>query len=360
MSLDDLYAALKQLSTAHGISGNESGVAARVIDLFSPLCDDVRTDSLGNVIAVKRGEQQGSEETRIRFMVAAHTDEIGFLVSGIHADGFLNIAPVGGIERSLLPAKEVWVHTLSGPLPGIIATKPPHLTTSEERQKLPRWDEFHVDVGLPPEQVKQVVRIGDMITLRGRCERLTDRRVAGKAIDDRAGVTAMYDMLRRLAALRHRVDVYAVATVQEEVGLRGAMTATFGVAPHVGVAVDVGFGHQPGVDKKRSRELGKGPIIARGANIHPQVFAGLEHTAIEMGIPHQFEVAAGDTGTDAWAMQVSRSGVPTGLLSIPITSMHSPVECVDLGDIASTGRLLASYASRLDPEEVRGWQHVFV
>ena len=138
MSLDDLYAALKQLSTAHGISGNESEVAARVIDLFSPLCDDVRTDSLGNVIAVKRGEQQGSEETRIRFMVAAHTDEIGFLVSGIHADGFLNITPVGGIERSLLPAKEVWVHSLSGPLPGIIATKPPHLTTSEERQKLPR------------------------------------------------------------------------------------------------------------------------------------------------------------------------------------------------------------------------------
>lgn len=360
MSFDDLYATLKQLSTAHGTSGSESEVAALVSDLFGPLCDEVRTDSLGNVIAVKRGEQEGPEEKRIRFMVAAHTDEIGFLVSGIEPSGFLHITPVGGIERSLLPAKEVWVHSAEGPLPGIIATKPPHLTTREEREKLPRWDEFYVDVGLAPEQVEQHVRVGDMITLRGRCERLTNRRVAGKALDDRAGVTAIYDMLQRLTALRHRVDIYAVATVQEEVGLRGAITATFGVAPHVGVAVDVGFGHQPGVDKKRSRELGRGPIIARGGNIHPQVFAGLEQTAIEMGIPHQFEVAAGDTGTDAWAMQVSRSGVPTGLLSLPITSMHSPVECVDLGDIASTGRLLASYASQLDPDDVRGWHHVFV
>lgn len=360
MPLDDLFTALQHLSMAHGVSGREAGVAALVVDLFSPLCDEVRTDALGNVVAVKRGEQAEPDEARIRMMVAAHTDEIGLLVSGIDPSGFLHITPVGGIERSLLPAKEVWVHAAEGMQPGIITTKPPHLTTPEERNKLPRWDEFYIDTGLHPDEVKRRIRVGDMITLRSRCKRLSAHRVAGKAFDDRAGVAAVYDMLRRLAHLRHHVDVFAVATVQEEVGLRGAITSTYGVAPHVGVAVDVGFGHQPGVDKKRSRELGKGPIIARGGNIHPAVYEGLEQTARSCGVPCQHEVAAGDTGTDAWAMQVSRAGVPTGLLSLPITSMHSPVEAIDLEDIAATGRLLAHYASQLDPDEVRGWHHVLV
>lgn len=360
MSPDDVFRILQRLSLAHGISGRETGVAAQVHDLVAPLCDEVRLDPLGNLIAIKRGEQTAANPDRIRLMVAAHTDEIGLLVSAIDDDGFLSVSPVGGVDRSLLPAKEVWIHTPSGPIPGVITTRPPHLTSAQEREQLPRWDEFRVDTGLRPETVRERIRVGDMITLRSRCERLQGHRVAGKAFDDRAGVTALIVMLHALQRLRHAVDVLLVATVQEEVGLRGAITATFGVAPHVGVAVDVGFAQQPGVEKWRARELGKGPILARGANIHPEVHALLKEAAADACISVQHEVVAGHTGTDAWAMQVSREGVPTGLLSIPLASMHSPVEIADLRDITATGRLLAEFASRLDPETVRGWHRVLV
>lgn len=359
MSPEDLYQHLARLSLAHGVSGRESEVAALFAEAAAPLCDEVRTDALGNVVAVKYGEQPDSDD-RIRYMIAAHTDEIGMLVSAIHPDGFLHISPVGGVDRSLLFAKEVWVHTKNGPIPGLITSRPPHLTKPSDRDKLPDWDELFIDVGLPKDKLEETVRIGDMVTMRSRCERLAGTRAAGKAIDDRSSVVAMLAMLSHLQRLRHDVDVYAVATVQEEVGLRGAMTATFGVAPHVGIAVDVGHAHQPGVPKRDTSEQGGGPVIARGANIHPEVYADLCAAAKAHGIKYQTEVVAANTGTDAWAIQVTRSGVPTGLLSLPLAYMHSQVETVDLNDIGNTGRLLAAFAAEADTERIRGWQRVLI
>lgn len=357
MTTEELYNHLRRLSLEHGVSGRESRVAALYAEAVADLCDEYRTDALGNVIAVKYGEQTDDSE-RVRLMIAAHTDEIGMVVSDIHPDGFLYVSPVGGVDRALLFGKEVWVHTASGPLPGLITTRPPHLTTSEERAKLPPWHEIFVDVGLSAASVRSQVHIGDMITLRGRCERLAGTRAAGKAFDDRASVVAMLSMLNHLQRLRHAIDVYAVATVQEEVGLRGAMTSTFGIAPHVGIAVDVGFAKQPGVPEHQSAKQGGGPVIAKGANIHPDVFAALREAADAARVRYQTEIVPANTGTDAWAMQVIRDGVPTGLLSIPLAYMHSTVETVDLEDIGETGRLLAEFASCIDLDRVRGWQRV--
>lgn len=359
MSTEELYNHLQKLSLESGISGRESRVAALYAEAIAPLSDEFRTDALGNVVAVKYGEQPDSND-RIRFMVAAHTDEIGMVVSDIHPDGFLYVSPVGGVDRALLFAKEVIVHSAHGPLPGVITSRPPHLTTEKERDKLPPWHELFVDVGLSADELKSTVTVGDMITMRGRCQRLAGTRAAGKAFDDRASVVSMIAMLAQLQRLRHDVDVYAVATVQEEVGLRGATTATFGVAPHVGIAVDVGFARQPGVSARDAAKQGNGPVIAKGANIHPEVYDDLLATAKGAAVKYQTEVIPANTGTDAWAMQVTQGGIPTGLLSIPLAHMHSTVETVDLADIGETGRLLAEYASRADVNRIRGWQRVSV
>lgn len=359
MSPEDLYNHLKRLSLEHGISGREARVAQVYAEAVSPLCDEVRTDALGNVVAVKYGEQSDSDD-RIRFMIAAHTDEIGMVVSDIHPDGFLYVSPVGGVDRALLFAKEVWVHTSSGTLPGLLTSRPPHLTSEGDRKKLPEWHEIFVDVGLPKDQLAKRVRIGDMVTMRGRCERLSGTRVAGKALDDRASVVSMIAMLTHLQRIRHDVDVYAVATVQEEVGLRGATTSTFGVAPHVGIAVDVGHAHQPGIPKRDTSKQGGGPVVAMGANIHPELFDVLRQTAESWGIKYQTEVVPANTGTDAWAMQVTQAGIPTGLLSIPLAYMHSQVETADLFDIGEAGRLLAAFAANGNTDQIRGWQRVLI
>lgn len=359
MSTDDLFPLLQRLSLAHGISGHEGAVADVVREAVAPFCDEVRTDPLGNVLAFKKGEQPGTTD-RVRLLIAAHMDEIGFVVSGLHKDGFLHVTRVGGVDRAMLLAKEVWVHTATGPLPGLLTSRPPHLTPQHERTKLPPWHEILIDVGLSGEEARAQVRVGDMVTMRGRFETLSGSRVAGKAMDDRASVVAMVHMLERLMRLRHDVDVYAVATVQEEIGLRGAMTSTYGVAPHVGIAIDVSFARQPGVPATESTPMGEGAVIAQGGNIHRGVHALLLRCAASAQIPHHKEVMPGSTGTDAWAIQVTRTGVPTGLISIPLASMHSMVETLDLDDVRAAGRLLAEFAANLDPDEVRGWQHVVV
>lgn len=358
MSLNDVFSLLEALSTTHGISGWEHHIAEKIKTAVVPLSDECKTDALGNVIAVKYGAQTGKKSERIRLMIAAHMDEIGLLVSGIHEQGFLHVTPIGGVDRSLLFAKEVYVHTAQGKLPGLLTTRPPHLTTAEERKKLPSWDEFFVDVGLPYDELVRTVQIGDMITLRSRCERLGDTGAAGKAFDNRAGVAALVVCMQYLQRWHHEVDVYAVTTVQEEVGLRGAMTATFGVAPHVGIAVDVTVAKQPGISDAKGRKMGAGPSVAQGPNIHPMLFNHLIHTAKQNNIPHQTEVYAGNTQTDAWAMQITRDGVPTALLSIPLAHMHSTVERLDLRDIQTTARLLAHYVSSADLASIGGWQRV--
>ncbi len=335
---------LRQLSEASGVSGYEDEVRSLVSERMRALADEVRVDAMGNVIALHRGyTAQGCGPS---VMLAAHMDEIGLMVTAVEK-GFIRFTPVGGFDDRVLLGQEVTVYGRR-PLPGVIGSRPPHVLSSNERNKVIPREQLLIDVGLPPAEVEALVRTGDLITIRRSLVELRNELVASKAFDDRACVAVILVCLEVLQGMRHTWDVYAVATVQEEVGLKGAMTSTFAIMPTVGIALDVTFGSQPGVSDAEAMELGKGPTIAFGPNIHPAVFERLKSTAQAHEIPYQVEPIPAATGTDAWAMQVTRAGIPTGLVSIPLRSMHTSVETISVKDVERAGRLLAHFIAGLD------------
>lgn len=334
---------LKSLSEASGVSGYEDEVRGLVREQFALLADEVRTDAMGNIIALKQGS---GGEPRRRIMLAGHMDEIGLIVTALEK-GFLRFSQVGGFDVRTLMGQEVVVHGRL-PLPGIIGCRPPHVLSELERSKPVPMDKLFIDVGLPQAELEKQVRVGDLITIRRPFIELQGGRVSGKAFDDRAAVVSIAVCLDALRGLRHEWDVYGVATVQEEVGLRGAITSTYGIVPDLGIAIDVGFGKQPGVGEEYSIDLDKGPALAIGPNIHPLMLAQLKQVAEQFEIPIQLEVAPGGTGTDANAMQMTRQGVPTVLLSVPLRNMHTPIETLSVKDVARTGRLMAQFIAQLD------------
>jgi len=335
---------LKQLTEAVGIAGREAPVRALITQLWQPLVDEMREDKLGSLIALKKG----TDTSAPKLMLAAHMDEIGLVVTGIE-EGFIRIARVGGTDRRVLPGLEVTVHGREE-LPGIVASRPPHVLSEEERKSPVPWDELFVDVGLPAAQVEALVSIGDLISVRRETVELKNRRVAGKAMDDRAGVAAITLALEHLSHMRHGWDVFAVATAQEETGLKGAITAAYGIAPDLAIALDVTFGKHPGVSEPGVWPLGEGPTIGIGPNFHPRLAARLREVAEAHEIPYKLDPLPGASGTDAWAIQVSREGVPTALIGIPLRYMHQPVEMLAAQDVERAGRLLAFFIAGLETD----------
>jgi endoglucanase len=335
---------LKALSEASGVSGYEDQVREIVQGVYAPLSDELRVDVMGNLIALKRG--RNGDSPRRRVMLAGHMDEIGLIVTLLDK-GFLRFTQVGGFDVRTLMGQQVTVQGRQA-LPGIIGCRAPHVLSVEERNKPVPMDQLFIDVGLSQQDLEKLVRVGDLITIRRPFTALQNDLVCGKAFDDRAAVAAIAVCLETLQALQHDWDVYAVATVQEETGLRGAITSTYGIVPDVGIAIDVGFGKQPGVPEGVAIDVGKGPSIGMGAVIHPAVFETLKATATEQEIPFQTEIFPSGTGTDANAIQITRAGIPTGLLSIPLKSMHTPIETLSTKDLIRTGRLLAHFIAGLD------------
>ncbi|MGD2178892.1 MAG: M42 family metallopeptidase [Anaerolineae bacterium] len=335
---------LKQLSEAEGISGFEGPVRELVRQTWEPLVDEMHDSAVGSLIALKKG---AGPEPRPKLMLAAHMDEVGLMVTGIEKKGFLRIGRVGGTDRRVLLGLGVTVHGRRN-LPGVVATRPPHVLPAEERKKSVPWDKAFVDVGLPEEEVKELVSVGDLISIRREMSELKNRRVAGKAMDDRACVAAMTLALEQLSRMEHTWDIFAAATAQEEKGLKGAITAAYGVAPDLAVALDVTFGKHPGVPKEGSFPLGEGPTIGIGPNFHPKLVKRLKEVAEAHEIPYHMDPIPGRSGTDAWAIQVTREGVPTALVSIPIRYMHQPVETLAAQDVERAGRLLAAFTAKLE------------
>ncbi len=335
---------LKQLSEQAGVSGYEDDIRRIVREQFAPLTDEITVDAMGNLIAVKKG---AGKTVRRRIMLAGHMDEIGLMVTTLEK-GFIRFTQVGGFDGRTLMGREVLVHGRRR-LPGVIGCRPPHVLPAAENEKPVPLDKLFVDTGLGEKPLSQQVRPGDLISIRGTFTELQNGHVSGKAFDNRASLTAMAGCLEQLQRLSHTWDVYAVATVQEEVGLRGAITSAFGVAPDVGIAIDVGFGRQPGIPEAiHAIDLGKGPALCMGPNIHPRIFEALRATAQQQEIPFQTEICTGGTGTDANAIQLTREGIPTALLSIPLRSMHTPVEMLNIKDVERTGRLLAHFIAGLN------------
>lgn len=342
----DIVSLLKTLSETPGVSGYEDQVREVVSGVFGRYADEVRTDALGNIIARKRGI--GEMEPRRSIMLAGHADEIGLMVTQIEK-GFLHFTEVGGFDPRVLLGQEVVVHGKRD-LPGIIGIRPPHGLPPAEREKTIPMDKLFIDVGLPLDEVADLVHVGDLVTVRRELTQLKGDFVAGKAFDDRTAVAAIAVCLEQLAGVQHGWDVYAVGTSQEEVGLQGAITSAYGLAPDLAIAIDVTFGNQPGLSAAETVEMNKGPVIVYGPNIHPVLYEALVETAKSLELPYQVESAPGRTGTDAWAIQVTRSGIPTGLIGIPLRYMHTSVETVSVKDVERVGRLLAAFIARLDSE----------
>ncbi|MGA9160295.1 MAG: M20/M25/M40 family metallo-hydrolase [Actinomycetota bacterium] len=326
---------LAGLCSAPGVSGREGAVRALVRDALEGLVDEISVDPLGNLVAIRRGD--GGP----RVMVAAHMDEIGFLVRHVDGDGFVRVHPVGGVFPRYLPAQRVLVHTSGGgSLPGVLF-EPSDMGIPNEESKTPKVEEFFVDLGLPAEVVRSSVSPGDPVTMHRALERVGDRVIA-KALDDRIGLFIIVEVLRALP--RGPVEVIAVGSVQEEIGTRGASVAAHRIEKDVGVAVDTTLARDlPGIDDAKAiTRLGDGVSI-KVMDKYQITNAGLLHLvrdlARERAIPYQLEVGL-PGGTDAMAIETAADGVPAIALSIPSRYAHSASEMCDLGDVAATADLL--------------------
>jgi putative aminopeptidase FrvX len=332
---------LKQLSEVAGIPGWEDRVRDLVQKELKGLVDDVRTDALGNVIAHKKGKGK-------KIMIAAHMDEIGFYVKHVDDKGFLRVQNVGGFDTRNLFARQVTVHSAKGDLIALMnpGSKPIHIASPEERNKIPMLAEFFVDTGLSSEEVKKRVKVGDPVTLRQEAHGL-GKFFTGKAMDDRVAVFVVLESLKQLKSKKLPYDLYAVFTTQEEVGLRGAVTSAYGVEPDVGIALDITLAvDTPGSSPDQAvTELGKGVAI-KVMDSYSISDRGLVQTFVDLAetkkITYQMEVLPLG-GTDAGAIQRSRAGVPSITLSIPTRYVHTVTECVHTDDVIATIELLNAY-----------------
>lgn len=339
---------LSLISSSSGVSGYEESISPLVVERFKPLVDELNRDSFGNVYALKKGSSK-----RGKIMLAAHMDEIGLIVKKIDPRGFLSFTTIGGVDPRTLLSQEVLVHGRQT-IPGIICTLPPHLLQYGDSERAVKMEEMAIDVGLSPATLNELIQVGDTITLRRDTYPLLNNVLAGKSIDDRAGVVVMLVCLEELSRLQHAHDVIAVATVQEEVGTRGARTSAYALNPDLAVAIDVTHASTPDTKGQVRIELGKGPAVALGPNIHPAIYRHFSETAQEHRLPIQIEPIPGASGTDAWAIQVTQAGIPTGLISIPLRYMHTSVETLALQDMLDSGKLLAHFISSL-PDDLEGF-----
>ena len=340
---------LKRLCETPGIAGVEDRVREIVMPELRQSCDEVSTDALGNVIAIKRGAGEVSGPRR-KVMLAAHMDEIGFMVSHVAADGFLRLQPLGGFDPRALFQQRVQVHTRSGEsYRGVLApaAKPAHLLEGADREKAPKLAEFYVDLALPGERVKEAVAVGDMVTLDRTTEEIGDCLI-GKAFDDRLSVFIMIEALRALRGTG--CDIYAVATVQEEVGLRGAATSAYAIEPDISIALDVTLAVDlPGsAEQDQVTRLGQGTalkLMDSSSISNPKLVRAFREIAEREGIAYQLEILPRG-GTDAGAMQRARGGSAAITLSTPTRYVHTVNEMAHKDDIEAGIALLARVLER--------------
>lgn len=346
----DLLAHLKALSAAPGLSGYEGPARAVIRPAWAGLTDELHEDRLGTLWALHRGR---GAQPRHRLMLAAHMDAIGLMVTRREGE-FLRVSNIGGIDPRVLPGQLVTVHGRKD-LPGVVAQPPSFLLPRARRDNVTPLGELLIDTGLPAERLAKLVQTGDLVSFAQPPVELLNEQLAAKSLDNRASVAALTVCLDNLQGRPHAWDVFAVATVQEEVGLRGAGTSAFTLQPDVAVAVDVTYGSDANTREfsHRTLPLGGGPALGLGPNIHSGLHAAFMACAGRAEIPFSVEVMPGHSGTDAFAIQVAREGIPTMVVSIPVRNMHTPVEVAAIKDIARTGRLLAEFAVSLDDDTMK-------
>ena len=342
----DTPALLDSLLRTPGPSGYESDAAAvwRAAAGFA----EITTDGLGSSVATI-----GDDESAPLVAVVGHIDEIGLVVTHIDEKGFLFFAPIGGWDPQILVGQRVTINGNEGPVPGVAGRKPIHLLDPDQRKKVVKLKEMHIDIGADDrEAAQELVSVGDPVVIDAEPMAVAGGRLVSRSMDNRLGSYVALEALRRVHEDGSATARFAaVAAVQEEIGLFGSRTAAFTVRPDLAVAIDVTHATDaPGVDEKEvgSHPFGSGPVIGRGSTLSPKVYEMLRATAEDAGIPYSVGASGNATHTDADSLQISRTGIPTGLVSIPLRYMHSPVEMVDLADVEATVELVAAFVKSLE------------
>ena len=341
------FAFLKELVEIPSPSGYEQPAQRIIKKQLEGVADNLCTDVMGNLIAELKGE--GAP----RIMLAGHCDEIGFMVQFVDDRGFIYFGAIGGVDPHLSPGQRIVIHTEKGEIPGVIGKKAIHLIEPKDRDKVIKLKKQFIDIGCTTrDEVEALIQIGDPVTFAVGVQTLQNDRATSRAFDDKMGAFIVTEVMKRIKEQGTiAADLFAVSTVQEEIGLRGAATSSYGVNPDVGIVVEVTHATDyPDVEQSTIGrvELGKGPVIARGANINPVLFKLLVETAATEEIPIQIIGVPRATGTDANVMQLSRGGVATALLGIPLRYMHTPVETLSLADLNQAIKLLVAVVKRID------------
>ena len=351
----DILTYLQGASGQFGPSGHEQQTAQWLRERFLPLCDEVTIDPLFNVLATLKptiAPARGGRAPRV--MLAAHMDEIALMVTDILKDGVLRMGQVGGVDPRILPAAMVTVHATgegaTQPLTGVVGAKAPHLLTEAEQKQNYTRDNLYIDLGLPAQRVRQLVRVGDLVTLRGETVGLLNDRAAGKTMDDRACVGVMLEAAERLRKMNHAAEIVFACTTQEEVGSRGARVAAYTVNPDLAIVMDVN--HAPIPQSKPDTTIPlDAPAAAYGPYLQHKLVARLKAVAAQNGIKLNMEPCERSTGTDTDAVQIAREGVPCVLMDLPVKYMHTTVELLDMNALRECGRLAAHFAADID----EGW-----
>lgn len=344
MEFTQLKEMLSALCTLPGPSGFERPVALRAADFLRPLVDEVNIDRMGNLIGVRRCGKENAKKV----LLDAHLDEIGLITIGSE-EGFLRFRTIGGVDPRMLPDREVTILT-DPPLFGVVACLPPHVLKAGDADKSVDIPDLFIDTGLTQEQVEKTIPAGTPIVFRDGCFELGKTQMCGKAMDDRACYVTLLRAIQMLQNKDLDVDIYIVGSTREEVGHFGAAAATWSIAPDCCIAVDVTHGKTPDTPKERTSELGGGPAVGIGPNMTRWMTERMRKKAKEAEITIQFEVMAGATGTNGWDMQITREGIATSVLSLPLKYMHSPVETLDLNDMEQVAALIAAFVEGLGEE----------
>jgi endoglucanase len=348
--MTDITPFLKDLLTAPGLSGYEDPAAEIISAKWKPLVHAISRGRLGSLHGLRRGT---GTSPRPSVMVATHMDAIGLMVTGI-VDGFLRFTEVGGVDPRVLPGTLVTVYATGAgghrPIPGVVVQPPVQLLPPEIGLNPVPLEYLFLDTGLPPRNVADLIRVGDVVSYAQPPLELSGETIAGHTLDNRASVAALTVCLEELQSRQHVWDVWAVATTQEEIGMIGAIGSTFELRPTIAIAVDVTFAKGPGSSDWQTSSLGKGPTLCMGPNIHPALYKAMRDLADRLEIPYGLEYVPRHTGTDAFATQVVAEGVPSLVLGIPLRYMHTPVEVVAIKDIQRAGRLMAEFIAGLTPD----------
>ncbi|MEG1995893.1 MAG: M20/M25/M40 family metallo-hydrolase [Oscillospiraceae bacterium] len=331
---------LKALCSAIGVSGLESTASMVAADFLKKYTNEVVIDDFYNDYGIIKSKNKDAKT----IMLDAHIDEIGMIVTYIDEKGYVKVSSCGGIDSRLLAAQELTIHSKKGDVIGVVGSKPPHLEKDEDKDKISTVDEIFIDIGMSKSKAEECVKPGDRVTINAKFTTLLNGRIATKALDDRAGVVAILQTLKLLENKDLDCNLVVLFSSQEETGLAGATISSFKLEPDIALAVDVSFAYTSDAIEHKCGKMGKGAMIGISPALNKNISDCLINIAKNKDIPYQLEVmGGGETGTNADAITLSKNGVKTGVVSIPLKYMHTPVESIDTADIESCARLLSEF-----------------